>query len=372
MVKKIQIAVDIRDLRIAKTGSKTYLEEITREFKKGHPDFSFHFLDTWLPVYTGGNKLLKIVEHIRFFSWKQLWLPLICAIKRCDILFCTDYFVPLLKGSTKTVVVFYDAFFWEYPNHYNRIWLFLLNTLGVRAAKNADAVITITHYSKKQIMQYTGIDADKIYPIHLAPKSSTKQVDLQNAVLDPHKKYILHIGVMEKRKNIPNLIRAFHLLLQEGYQEYYLVLVGSSSPKMKLDDSANIRTLIQTLGLQERVLMPGFISDEQLAHYYKSAAVYAFVSINEGFGLPVLEAFQNNLPTLISNNSCLPEVGGDAVITCDPFNEFAIRDALKTILDNPSLQKELVEKGKKRLSQFSWQTTASELLEVFKKIDSMT
>ena len=105
MLKQIKIAVDIRDLRIAKTGSKTYLEEICREFKKNHPGFTFHFIDTWLPVYTGSNKLLKAIEHIRFFTWKQLLLPVICLVNRYDILFCTDYFVPLLKLKVKTVVV---------------------------------------------------------------------------------------------------------------------------------------------------------------------------------------------------------------------------------------------------------------------------
>jgi len=367
-VKKIKVAIDTRDLRIAKTGAKTYLEEICIELKKGYPGFTFYFIDTWLPVYTGNNKIAKVIEHIRFFIWKQVLLPAICWFKNCDILFCTDYFVPLLKLRFKTAVVFHDAFFWEYPDHYNRFWLILLKTFGVAAAKNADAVITVTEYAKKQIIRYVHLTPDKIYPIYLAPKSSATQLNLRDAIIDPGKKYILHIGVLEKRKNLLRLINAFDLLVKEGYTDYYLVLGGNKISKAKIDDSRNITDLITSLGLEDRVILAGFIPDEQLAYYYKNASVYAFVSINEGFGLPVLEAFQNNLPTLIANNTCLPEVGGDAVITCDPFDVNDIKNKLKLIIQDKLLQQELIEKGQKRLALFSWQITCLEILEVFKKI----
>jgi glycosyltransferase involved in cell wall biosynthesis len=372
-MKKITVCIDIRDLRIAKTGAKTYLEEICKELKKGRPDFTFRFIDTWLPVYRGNNKLLKAVEHIRFLGWKQITLPLICYFRSCDILYCTDYFLPLLKLNFKTAVVFYDAFFWEYPDQYNRFWLMLLEAFGVTAAKKADAVITISEYSKNQIVKYVGINADSIHAIHLAPKSSiqlitnSRQPDLLTGK-EPEKKYILHIGVLEKRKNLLNLIKAFSLLLKDGFEDYYLVLVGNKVTKTKIDDSENIIKLIQELGLQEKIIMPGFITDEELAFYYKNASLYAFVSINEGFGLPILEAFQHHLPTLISNNSCLPEVGGDAVITCNPFDEHDIKEKMRSVILDKSLQKELIDKGNKRLEKFSWQRTTGELLDVFKTL----
>src|SRR5476649_2693407 len=102
MTKKIKVVIDIRDLRIAKTGAKTYLEEICKQLKKGSPDFIFYFVDTLFPVYKGNNKLLKVIEHIRFFSWKQFSLPLICLVRGADILYCTDYFLPLVKLHFKT------------------------------------------------------------------------------------------------------------------------------------------------------------------------------------------------------------------------------------------------------------------------------
>lgn len=369
MPRPIRLIIDIRDLRIAKTGAKTVLEEICLQLKKGYPGFTIHFIDTPFPVYTGKSKVLKAIEHLRFFCWKQITLPIVCWLKGADILFCTDYFLPLVQWNFKTAVVFYDAFFWQYPEQYNRLWLQLLYRVGVPAARQADAIITISHHSKEQIITCVGLPAEKIYPIHLAPKSSAA---VQHAGTPPsrgtEKKYILHIGVLEKRKNLLNLIRAFAFLREAGYRDYNLVLAGGTVPKNKLDDSGNIRQLLRELQLEDAVLLPGFISDEALAHYYQEASLYAFVSINEGFGLPILEAFQHRLPTLIANNSCLPEIGGEAVVTCDPYDPSDIAEKMKMIVSNPALQEELIEKGLQRLQEFSWEKTTDELMGVFSQL----
>ena len=182
------------------------------------------------------------------------------------------------------------------------------------------------------------------------------------------KKYILHIGVLEKRKNLLNLIRAFAVLQSAGYTDYQLILAGGKIPKKDIDDSENIQQLIQELQLQDSVLLPGFISDEQLAQYYQQASLYAFVSINEGFGLPILEAFQHRLPTLIADNSCLPEIGGDAVLKCNPFDYQDIAAKMISIVENPALQNELIEKGLQRLQDFSWEKTTDALMKVFNNI----
>src|ERR1700761_6406230 len=97
MPNPLNIAVDVRDLKIAKTGTFTYLEELCKEFKKMQSDeLHFHFMDTWVPVYTGNNKILKLIEHLNYQLWKQLVLPLKAFFKRCDIVFCTDNVVPIL------------------------------------------------------------------------------------------------------------------------------------------------------------------------------------------------------------------------------------------------------------------------------------
>lgn len=371
MAEQIIVGVDIRDLRIAKTGGKTYLEEITMQFKKSQGDCKFIFFDTSFPVYTGKYKIFKFIEHIRFFTWKQLILPLKAYINNCDILFCSDYFSPYFTPGFKTVVVFYDSFFYEYPAHYNSLWLKLFKTLGVGAARKAEKVITITEYTKRQIAHFTGIDPDKIVSIHLAPKGTVIAETDPSYIPSlhvPSSKFILHVGTLEKRKNLVRLIEALKLLHNDGYKEYSLVLVGQPSPKTDMDGSSEIYEAINRLGLQDSVLLSGYASDDDLGYFYKNAELYAFPSINEGFGLPVLEAFHHNIPVIVADNTCLPEVGGEAILSFDPFETQDIYTKMKMIIDNPKLRKKLISKGSERLELFSWEKNALQLMKIFKAI----
>lgn len=369
MSKKIRVGLDIRDLRIAKTGSKTYLEEIYNQFKSDNYDCEFVFFDTSFPVYTGRFKLLKLIEHIRFIIWKQLILPIRVILTKCDILFCTDYFVPYFTPGFKAIPVFYDAFFFEYSSHYNSQWLKLFRVLGVKAAKKAPFIITITEYTRDRISHFTGIDRQKIKAIHLAPKKmavAEPEHGYTPTFNIPTSKFILHVGTLEKRKNLVRLIEAFNLLRLLGHQDYSLILVGQPSPKSDMDDSGAIHEVIERLGLRNFVLTPGYASDQDLAYFYKYAEIYAFPSINEGFGVPVLEAFHHRLPVIVADNTCLPEVGGDAVLCFDPFNVEDISKKMSTLIGNDELRSELIRKGSERLKLFSWEKNTEELIKTFR------
>ncbi len=369
MSQKIKVGLDIRDLRIAKTGSRTYLEEIYNQFKSDKYDCEFVYFDTSFPVYTGRYKAFKLIEHIRFFLWKQLILPVKARLNKCDILFCTDYFVPYFTPGFKAIPVFYDAFFYEYSSHYNSYWLKLFKWIGVNAAKKAPLIITITEYTRSRISHFTGIDRSKIKSIHLAPKKmavAEPDPGYSPAFKIPTSKFILHVGTQEKRKNLVRLIEAFKLLRLAGHTDYSLVLVGQPSPKMDMDDSMAIQEAINRLDLMDNVITPGYASDNDLAYFYKHACMYAFPSINEGFGLPVLEAFHHQLPVIVADNTCLPEVGGDAVLCFDPFNVADISEKMKHLIEDDQLRSELIRKGPERLKLFSWEKNAEELIKTFK------
>ncbi len=373
MKKNISVGIDIRDLQIAATGTRTFLENICLELGEEKPGFRFYYFTSKRKAYTGNNRFLKLAEHFYFLLWKQLILPWKAWRKQCDIVFCSDFFVPFFCPGFVTVPVFHDAFFWEYPCHYNKYWLWLFRNLGLAAARKAAFIVTPTAYSRDRIAHFSGINPVKIIPVFEAPKplyTGNNHTDPpENKALQPldHYAYLLHVGTFEKRKNIPRLIKAFDLLRQRGFTEIKLVLAGQSSNKQTLDDSAAINKLISEKGLEEQVIRPGYISDKDLAFCYRHASLYALPSLNEGFGIPLLEAFQYRLPVVIANNSCLPEVAGDAALSFNPYEETAIADVIQRILEDSQLRESLIARGEQRLTAFSWKKTADALLSVFER-----
>lgn len=367
----IRVAIDIRDLKLATTGSLTYLEAVVHEFKKGRPGFEFLFFDTNYAPYLGSNKLLKIREHIRFFIWKQITLPWKAYKSNCDVVFCTDYFVPIVKLKFATIPVFHDAFFKEYPTHYNRLWLILFNTFGLLGAKRANTVVVPTHYAAERVASCYHLPTNKIEVVYEAPKITLDQLDLLHE-LDPslpivQGKYILHVGTFDKRKNIPFLIKAFKELVKQGHDDIKLVLVGSSNKKMNSDATNEILALVEDSGLEDKIILTGYLERGSLLSVYKNAFMYVFPSINEGFGLPILEAFKFHIPLLIANNTCMPEVAGDAAIGFDPYDVDDLVSEMKCLLVDEQLRNELIQKGNTRLLDFNWEKSCNQLLDIFKQ-----
>lgn len=374
MAKPLIVGVDIRDLRVAKTGTKTYLEELCREFKKLHSEqIRFYFLDTRLAGYNGSNKLLKYVEHFRYQLWKQLILPVKAWLKGCNVLFCTDNFVPLIHLGYQTIPVFHDAFFFENPEHYGKLWLWLYKKTALPAARKSAYVVTPSAYARKQIHQYTHLPLEKLVVVYEGPKTIASYADasdqhdiLRRFKLQP-KAYLLHVGSMFKRKNIPALIYAFKTIKESGYAHLKLVLAGAPPANISSDFNEIEKAILET-NLGNDIIFTGYLADEELAGLYSNASLYVFPSVNEGFGIPVLEAFKFGVPVLVADNTSLPEVGGNAVISFNPFNINDIAEKVVLLLNNQPLKQDLVDKGYQRLKLFSWQKAAAELVQLFQSI----
>jgi glycosyltransferase involved in cell wall biosynthesis len=375
MPKPLTIGVDIRDLRVAKTGTRTYLEELCKEFNAiSSSDVQFCFIDSILPIYSGTNKSLKWLEHLNYQVWKQVTLPLKAWFCKCDIVFCTDNFVPLVKLGYKTIPVFHDAFFFETPENYGKLWLWLYKKTALPAAKSSPFVITPTFYAKKQIARYTAIPEEKLKVVYEGPKSffnshlnsSDQQSILQQYSLEQCE-YLFHAGAMFKRKNIPLLISAFNEVKDTGnHRALKLVLAGQLPADKNDSDFLSVTKAINQSPYKSHVILTGYVSDDELAQLYQHALIYVFPSLNEGFGIPVLEAFKNKVPVLAANNTSLPEVGGDAVLLFAPFNSADLASKISVLMDDPDLRRQMIDKGTERLKYFSWHKAAEELIELFK------
>lgn len=369
MEKRLVIGIDIRDLKLAQTGTKTYLEELCRAFENlNDPTIHIIYLDTRAPLYSSKSRFAKYLEHFRYQWWKQVQLPFKALHHQCDYVFCTDNFVPLLRFGFQTVPVFHDAFFFENPEHYGKLWLKLYHLTAIPAAKSAAFIVTPSQYARQQISTHTHIPLSHLEVVYEGPKTLDRNTDL--SILNQYqlqpKNYILHVGSMFKRKNIPALIQAFALLKKERITSLKLVLAGPSSASKDSNDFELIKQAIAESQVSEDIILTGYLTDTQLAGIYASALMYVFPSINEGFGIPILEAFSYNLPVLVADNTCLPEVGGNAVLNFNPFDTQDIFNKMKIVIDNPSLANDLAARGQRRLKDFSWNIAATQLAKLFK------
>lgn len=378
----VTIGIDVSDLRVAKTGQKTYLTELCNAFRKLEQEdairsksaksVEFIYMDSPFPVIKRRGILAILAQHLFHQAWKQIILPIRAYFKNVDVLFCTDYFAPYIHLKFKTVQVFHDAFFFQNPEHYNRYWLLLHRYLVMPAARKSTFIIVPARFTLQKVKEYTKLSPDKLVCIYAGPKSFTDKLPPKPVTLKLPKYFILHVGVMEKRKNLETLIKAYHLMIHSGnlkrnYDTIKLVLVGQGTGRKESDSSETVNALIEDMGLKENVLLTGYLTDDELRLAYSQAILYVFPSLNEGFGIPVLEAFKWRLPIIVANNSCLPEIGGDGVLSFDPHDVLDLSEKMTKVLNDSTLKELLIERGQKRLQDFSWERSAREMIEVFER-----
>jgi glycosyltransferase involved in cell wall biosynthesis len=359
--KNIRVGIDCRDLLIAKTGSKTYLSEILKVSREiDNQDISFIELSPFFQPIQSKGIFGKIFKHIQFYCWKQFSLPILAKMKKCDVLICTDYFLPSLKFGLKHIVVFHDAFFWEYPSHYSRLWLKLFHKWAVPAALRADRILVPSNYVKKQLMNFLHTDPHKLSVVYEAPKTFGAKLVSGNFV-ESRNPFLLHVGALSKHKNLPFLIRAFKKATSGSLSEWQLILIGGSGNSKSDDDTNSIKKIIADEGLEGKVLLKGYLKDEEIRDYYTRASGYIFPSYNEGFGLPLLEAMCFNLPVAAANNTCLPEIGKDGAIYFNPFNMDELVNILGKIIRKDEDVLRTIKHQTTVLSQYSWNKSLLEI-----------
>ena len=379
MSERIRVAIDTRDLKKGNTGTYYYLQSLCDAFKKQEGEVEYHYIRYWLPVYKGSNKLGKVIEHLSFTLWKQLVLPIYCIIYSIDLLFCTDYFLPLAPIPAKKVVVFHDTFFYEQPEHYNSWWLKTFHWIAVRAAKKAQQVIVPTEYVKERLGKFLPTIQDRILVVYEGPKELVKQKDTawENKITTwlSGSDYLLHVGTLDHRKNLIRLVAAYEIVLKKksalsGNQSAIKLIIAGDSPKyFSSNGKIELTQAIKNKGLEKNILLTGTVSETQLSYLYQNARVYVFPSLNEGFGLPLVEAMKYQIPIAAANNTALPEVGGGAALYFDPTKEEEMAEQINTLLQNEAIRTTLQSEAKKRILLFNWDLAAAALKNIFIQVN---
>lgn len=285
-----------------------------------------------------------------------------------DVIHGTDHYVyPCQKA--KKVMTIHDLTFLKYPFHSNYIVKTYIKRIK-KCLEWTDLVVTFSHNSQADIIEYLGVSVDKIYLTSEASRYEVNFLDkydlesLKNIVsYNFNEPYLLFVSTLEPRKNIINLVRAFNLLKQEYKIPHNLILIGQ-----KGWDYQDIFTEINQSIFNKSIYHLGYLSDELVALFYAQANVFVYPSFYEGFGLPVLEAMTLGCPVVTSNVSSLPEVAGDAAMYINPNDPTSIAYGINKVINDEKLRQNLIDKGKIRSQLFSWENTARETLKAYKMI----
>jgi len=248
------------------------------------------------------------------------------------------------------------------PNLRDRIGL----ELDYRGVRKAEKIIAISKNTKNDLVKHLKVPEEKIDVVYQGIDHKLfKPTHTPAPIKEP---YILYVGSEQPRKNLTTLLKAFYKLKQGGRRFSGIKLVKVGNPGKMPSFRKNTLKTIDALNLRKDVVFAGFVPRKKLPNYYSNAECLVLPSLYEGFGRPVVEAMACGCPTITSNTSSLPEVVGDAGLMVDPRDVSALKNAMKEVLTNEGLRRNMVKKGLMRASNFSWQKTAKETSEVYKEI----
>lgn len=363
----MKIAIDVHSLGTQSGGNETYCRQLLRGLAQS----------------PGGNQYDLFYAHSAALKQQEIgdppfhFVPIpenpivrICAVlprilrrMKPDVFHAQYVLPPFVR--TETVLAIHDLAHEHFPEFFHPLEARRMKALVPWSAKRASHIMTISEFSADDIARRFDIPREKITVAHLAasrdfhPRDKGQSQEYLAGKYGITPPFILYVGRIQARKNLPRLVEAYARLRKQGLNAK-LVLVGKKDWQ-----SQQLLEKINTLGLQDSVIFPGFVSFDDLPIFYNAAEVFVFPSFFEGFGLPVVESMASGVPTITSYGSSLEEVAGDGALLVDPRDTASIMDALSKVLGDPALQKDLVARGLKRSKSFTTGNLAKKALAVY-------
>jgi len=364
----MRIGFDARMIDWAGVGTYSYnLVKYLAEVDKENEYILFCDRRSISQVPSADNFSKRIISEAVFSPSHQLFFSITLRKQELDVFHAAHFIVPLLL-SCPFVVTIHDLIPLVFPpSMSSKVGRAYYKKVNKKAISKAAMIIAVSESTKKDIVENFNVSEQKIQVIYNGVGEEfdiIKNKNLINRAKERNKissLFLLNVGNPKPHKNWIRLIKAF-ASLGSIVKDHQLVLVGSPDPRYP-----EIKRTIKHLRLEDKVIITGFVKENDMALLYNAADAFIFPSLYEGFGLPVLEAMACGTPVVCSNTSSLPEVAGDAALMVDPANKASIAEGIKQILSDEKLRESLSEKGLKRKELFSWTKTARQTLDVYKK-----
>lgn len=373
-MNKLRIGIDYHFESKIKQGTNTYISELVDAIAQLDTKNEYFLLNAHFKNSTYKNHSNIFKSNIRSNSTKLNVLygfRDVVTKNRLDILH-TNYIIPF-RTPCKRIVTIHDVLYTTHKKYFpfkHRLQLKMITPYTVR---NADAIIAVSNYSKKQLISHFNIDSSKIKVIYEAANKDFKKLENENLKNEILKKYsirnnfILFVGRLAPIKNINRMLRVYAEYNKKLINKIDFVIVGSKDP---VYPDKKIDLTINTINKnnQNKIILLENLPKNELIKLYNFATMLFFVSYGEGFGLPILEAMSCGLPIITSNVTACPEIAGDAAILVDPANEDEMLRALDMVLNNKRLYEKLRVAGLKRSSQFSWERCAYKTVKLYEDL----
>ena len=352
------ISIDAR--MINASGIGRYIENVISQLVK-EKDFKVYCLcNDRLDDFEWQKKVESVHVRSRIFSIsEQLELP--AKIPQTDIFWSPQYNVPILPiRAKKRIVTIPDVYQLAHINELSCLKKLYVKIFTKAAIYLSSSVITISEFSKNEILKYTDIKLNKIKIISCAVAENFAE-NISGIAIEG--KYILFVGNVKPHKNLVNALKAYKIFL-EKYKNYKFIIVGKKEGF--ITGYNNIEELIE--GIDDKVVFTGHVTDNKLKEYYAGASIFFFPSHYEGFGIPLLEAMKFNIPIVSSYAASLKEVGGEAILYCNPNDVNNMAQKLDEALTNRNFFSH--EKYAAQLNKFSWHKAALEYIKVFRDVSA--
>lgn len=368
-MKKYLITIDLRMINYSGIG--TYLRNLLPFLKESFFAIKAIGNDEEIKKFELEKNIEIIPFNVKIYSLsEQLFLPF--KIPRVDLFWSPHFNVPLLPiRARKKLVTIHDVFHLAFYETFSVPQRVYIKTIIEGAVCLSNKIITVSNFSKSEIIKYTKVNSNKIEVIYNGvDRNKFRPLDkefLSKFRTKYPEKFILYVGNVKPHKNLKNLLRAFSLLLRSSLKDYYLLIVGKKEGFITGDKDV-FKILEEDLILRDKVIFTSYIQDNELPILYNLASLFVFPSLYEGFGLPPLEAMACGCPTVVSNTAALPEICGDASFYVNPYDPNDIADGIIKVLNNKALKDILIKRGFERVKLFSWKKSAEEHLRVIQEI----